>query len=149
MTGLLTINNKDAWTEFGTFLCETSADGRTNAAALLAVPSAKEITYVDFRERNGEDAPDDPQLKLQSIDRTLQICVTAPTEEQRTERYLSLLALLTSGWLDISVTGFGTYRMVYKQMDGEPEWYTARGGTCVAILRVTLHEPRPTLSNGG
>ena len=151
MTGLLTINGKDAWTEFGAFLCETSADGRVNAAALLAVPQAKEITYVDFRERDGEGAPDDPQLKLQSIDRTLQLCVTASTEVQRTERYRSLIKLLTSGWLDISVTGFGTYRMVYKQMYGEPEWYKAYGSTCIVIFNVTLHEPRPTFkqsSNG-
>ncbi len=143
LTGLLKINGKDLWTEFGAFLAETSADGRENMGQLLCVPPAKEVTYVDFRERDGEEYPEDPKLTLQAADRTLQLCVTASSETERLSRYRGLTALLTSGWLTVEVKDTGTYKMIYKQMEGQPEWYAVYGGGLAALLKVTLHEPSP------
>lgn len=53
LTGYLTINGTDVWTEYGAFLGETEEGGHVNMDALLRMPKAKDITTVDFRERNG------------------------------------------------------------------------------------------------
>ena len=52
MTGLCKINNTDIYTEYGVFLAETSASDTSNMSELMKTPEAKEITTVDFRERN-------------------------------------------------------------------------------------------------
>ena len=57
MTGLCKINNTDIYTEYGVFLAETSASDTSNMNELLRVPGAKDITTVDFRERNGVELP--------------------------------------------------------------------------------------------
>ena len=57
LTGYMVINGKDAWTEYSAFLCEDRPEDSTNVTELLKPPEMKEYTAVDFRERNGEELP--------------------------------------------------------------------------------------------
>ena len=58
MTGYMTINGKDAWTDYGAYLCEVSATEHVNMDELRKMPKMKPYTAVSFRERNGEQLPD-------------------------------------------------------------------------------------------
>ncbi len=49
----MTINGKDAWTEYSAFLCEDREEDNFNLSELLKPLEMKEYTAVDFRERNG------------------------------------------------------------------------------------------------
>ena len=144
LTGYLTVNGTDIWTGCHCFLAETERGGHTNMDALLRVPKAKEITTVDFRERNGVDLPADPNLKLSSIERTLQFWLSAQSDAVRLQRYRQALALFTSGKLAVAVKGYRTYNMVYLDMPAEPEWYTSCDGTLYGVLfSVKVLEPNP------
>lgn len=134
MTGYLTINAKDIWTEYGAFLAETSPDARTNMDALLRMPKAKEITTVDFRERDGVELPENPDMKLASIDRTLQFWLSAESETGRLQKYRGLVSLLASGKLTVEVKGYRTYRLIYQDMPTEPQWFAGYGRTRFAVL---------------
>ena len=67
LTGYLTINGTDVWTEYGAFLGETEEGGHVNMDALLRMPKAKDITTVDFRERNGVELPRSQNCKVRSM----------------------------------------------------------------------------------
>lgn len=145
LTGYLTINGKDIYTEYAAFLAETSSEDHTNMDNLLAMPAAKDITSVDFRERTGEDYPDDPDIQLSSIDRTLRFALKGVSEADRLEKYRGMMTLLVSGWLTFTVKSYRTYRMTYKSMDGEPAWYADRGSGAWVIFKVQFHEPKPEI----
>ncbi|MCF2599927.1 hypothetical protein I6E10_14795, partial [Phocaeicola barnesiae] len=87
LTGYMTINGTDIWTEYGVFLGEIEAGGHVNMDALLRVPKAKEITKVDFRERTGVELPDNPNVKLSSIERTLQFWLRSNNKYNRLQKY--------------------------------------------------------------
>lgn len=145
LTGFLTINGKDIFTEYAAFLAETSAEDHTNMDNLLAVPASKEITSVDFRERTGEDYPDNPDVQLSSIDRTLQFALKGVSEADRLAKYQAMMKLLVSGWLTFTVKSYRSYRMIYKAMDSEPAWYADRGDGAWVIFKVQFHEPKPEI----
>ena len=65
LTGYLTINGTDVWTEYGAFLGETEEGGHVNMDALLRMPKAKDITTVDFRERNGVELASEPEREAE------------------------------------------------------------------------------------
>ena len=83
LTGFLTINGTDVWTEYGAFLGETEEGGHVNMDALLRMPKAKDITTVEFRERNGVELPQNPDVKLSSIERTLQFWLRGTSAADR------------------------------------------------------------------
>lgn len=143
LTGYLIINAKDVWTEYGAFLAETSREAHTNMDALLRMPKAKDITMVDFRERDGVKLPDAPLMKLESIDRTLQFCIIAGSEAERLKRYRELLVLLTSGKLSMQVKGYRTYRMIYKDMPSEPQWFNPHAGPYRVVFSVKFTDYAP------
>ena len=58
LSGYMTINGKDASTEYGAFLCELGESEHTNMDELCKMPKMKAYTAVSFRERNGEQLPD-------------------------------------------------------------------------------------------
>lgn len=103
LTGFLTINGTDAWTEYGAFLGETEEGGHVNMDALLRMPSAKDITTVDFRERVGVELPLNPDVKLNSIERTLQFWLRGTSVTDRLDKYQRMMTLITSGMLAIAV----------------------------------------------
>lgn len=134
LTGYVTINGTDIWTKCGCFLAETSADAHANMDALLRMPKAKEVTTVDFRERDGVELPEDPDIRLSGIERTLQFWLAADTPDGRLQRYRQMLSLLVSGKLSVAVRGYRTYRMVYRDMPSDPEWVDGRGGRRFGVL---------------
>ena len=58
LTGYMTVNGKDAWTEYSAFLCEDRREDNFNFSELLKPLEMKAYTSVDFRERNGEELPE-------------------------------------------------------------------------------------------
>ncbi len=108
LTGYLTINGTDVWTEYGAFLGETEEGGHVNMDALLRMPKAKDITTVDFmpkakdittvdfRERNGVELPQNPNVKLGSIERTLQFWLRGSSAADRLDKYQRMMKLITS-----------------------------------------------------
>lgn len=146
LTGYMTINGTDIWTEYGVFLGETEAGGHVNMDALLRVPKAKEITKVDFRERTGVELPDNPNVKLSSIERTLQFWLRSNNKYNRLQKYQEFMSLITSGMLTISIKDYRTYKMVYQDMPIEPDWYVSyEGDRFYAIFQVKFLEPQPSI----
>lgn len=144
LTGYLTINGTDLWTQNHCFLAETERGGHVNMDALLRMPKAKEITTVDFRERNGVELPDNPNLKLSSIERTLQFWLSAQSAAVRLQRYKQVAALLVSGKLAMAVKNYRTYNLIYQDMPAEPEWYDSQDGSLYGVLfSVKFLEPQP------
>lgn len=146
LTGFLTINGTDVWTEYGAFLGETEEGGHVNMDALLRMPSAKDITTVDFRERVGVELPLNPDVKLSSIERTLQFFLRGTSVTDRLEKYQRMMTLITSGMLSISVKNYRTYKMVYQDMPADPSWYESyEGDRFYVLFSVKFMEPQPSI----
>lgn len=145
MTGLCKINNTDIYTEYGVFLAETSASETSNMSELMKMPEAKEITKVDFRERNGVELPQNVNIKYESIERTLQFCLTADNDSERLSNYRRFIKLLGSGKLTFDIAGCGQYTMVYRDAPSSPSWFKTYSGKSVAIFKVKFLEPQPSL----
>ena len=142
LTGFLTINGTDVWTEYG----ETEEGGHVNMDALLRMPSAKDITTVDFRERVGVELPLNPDVKLNSIERTLQFFLRGTSVTDRLEKYQRMMTLITSGMLSISVKNYRTYKMVYQDMPADPSWYESyEGDRFYVLFSVKFMEPQPSI----
>lgn len=124
LTGLLTINGTDVWTQYKAFLAEKD-NAHLNMDALLRLPKVKDITTVDFRERDGVDLPANVTIKLKSIERTLQFAIIASSEAERFTLYKSFLEKIRSGKLEMVVKYYRTYSMIYQEMPSDPEWYQA------------------------
>lgn len=146
LTGYLTINGTDVWTEYGAFLGETEEGGHVNMDALLRMPKAKDITTVDFRERVGVELPLNPDVKLNSIERTLQFFLRGTSVTDRLEKYQRMMTLITSGMLSISVKNYRTYKMVYQDMPADPSWYESyEGDRFYVLFSVKFMEPQPSI----
>lgn len=146
LTGFLTINGTDVWTEYGAFLGETEEGGHVNMDALLRMPSAKDITTVDFRERVGVELPLNPDVKLSSIERTLQFWLRGTSVTDRLDKYQRMMTLITSGMLAISVKNYRTYKMVYQDMPADPSWYESyEGDRFYVLFSVKFMEPQPSI----
>ena len=161
LTGYLTINGTDVWTEYGAFLGETEEGGHVNMDALLRMPKAKDITTVDFRERNGVELPQNPNVKLGSIERTLQFWLRGTSAADRLDKYQRMMTLITSGMLaiavknyrtynmvyqDMAVKNYRTYNMVYQDMPADPEWYESyEGDRFYVLFSVKFMEPQPSI----
>ncbi len=146
LTGFLTINGTDAWTEYGAFLGETEEGGHVNMDALLRMPSAKDITTVDFRERVGVELPLNPDVKLNSIERTLQFWLRGTSVTDRLDKYQRMMTLITSGMLAIAVKNYRTYNMVYQDMPADPSWYESyEGDRFYVLFSVKFMEPQPSI----
>lgn len=145
-TGFLLINGTDAWTEYGAFLGETEEGGHVNMDALLRMPKAKDITTVDFRERVGVELPQKPNVKLGSIERTLQFFLRGNSKDDRLDKYQRMMTLITSGMLAIAVKNYRTYNMVYQDMPADPEWYESyEGDRFYVLFSVKFMEPQPSI----
>lgn len=146
LTGFLLINGTDAWTEYGAFLGETEEGGHVNMDALLRIPSAKDITTVDFRERVGVEFPQNPDVKLSSIERTLQFWLRGTSAADRLDKYKRMMTLITSGMLAVSVKNYRTYNMVYQDMPADPSWYESyEGDRFYVLFSVKFLEPQPSI----
>lgn len=145
LTGYMSVNGTDLFTEYGAFLCELSATDCINMTALLKSPKMKTYTPVTYRERHGEQLPEVlPSPRYEAVDRTLQFAITANTDEARHGRYAALMERLSSGWLEMAVGGLRTYRM-YLSEPQEPAWYRHWNGndTYLCVFKAKFREPEP------
>ncbi|WP_455673765.1 hypothetical protein [Phocaeicola sp.] len=147
LTGYMAINGKDAWTEYGAFLAELSASEHSNMDELKKMPKMKAYTAVSFRERNGEQLPDElPSPQFEAIDRTLQFAIVADTDALRRSRYAALITALKAGWLTFKVKDMRDYKM-YMSEPSAPTWYKhlCESDKYVCVFKVKFREPEPSI----
>lgn len=114
--------------------------------ALLRMPKAKDITTVDFRERVGVELPQNPDVKLSSIERTLQFWLRGTSSADRLDKYQRMMTLITSGMLTINVKNYRIYKMLYQDMPAEPDWYESyEGDRFYVLFSLKFLEPQPSI----
>lgn len=102
--------------------------------------------HVDFRERVGVELPQNPDVKLNSIERTLQFWLRGTSAAERLDKYQRMMTLITSGMLAISVKNYRTYNMVYQDMPADPSWYESyEGDRFYVLFSVKYLEPQPSI----
>ena len=147
LTGYMVINGKDAWTEYSAFLCEDRPEDSTNVSELLKPPEMKEYTAVDFRERNGEELPEQlplPCCKARAL--TLYLAVCASSLPECEAKRLTLMKILMQGWVILQVKGISTeYRLYYKSATSADILTDAFDGSTVARWKIKFREPKPVL----
>ena len=145
LTGYMVINGKDAWTEYSAFLCEDRPEDSTNVTELLKPPEMKEYTAVDFRERNGEELPQQlPLPRCKPRDLTLYLAVYAPSLSGCEARRLALMQALIQGWVTLRVKGISIeYRLYYKSATPADILTDAFDGSTVARWKMKFREPEP------
>lgn len=144
MTGYMTMDGVDIWTAYRAFLCENEGE-HTNMDALLRMPKAKDVTTVDFREHNGVELPENPDLKLNSIERTLQFMIVATGAAQRLTLYRAFLSALMTGVKACMVKDYRTYNLLYQDMPSDPQWYNGLDGKFAVRFSVKFLEASPTV----
>lgn len=144
-TGFMTLNGKDAWTEYSAFLCEDRPEDNSNFSELTKPLEMKEYTAVDFRERNGEELPDElPPPCYKARDVTLYIAVHAPSLGLCNARRSALEEALRGGWINLRVKELpATFRMYYKTATVARLLTDVADGSILACLKVKFREPKP------
>lgn len=148
LKGLLYINDKDVYEEYGAFLTEEREGEFSNYEELLKPPAMKAYTAVAFREEDGEELPDVlPSPRFEARDVTLYFALVASTPTEWLQKYALFVAFLKAGWLNINVRELGkTYKMYYKQCSQYTQVTPLENGKEVAAkLKVLLREPKPVV----
>ena len=114
---------------------------RTQRCGTAAEPRSE----VDFRERNGVELPQNPDLKLNSIERTLQFMIVATSAAQRLTLYRAFLSALTTGIKACEVKDYRTYNLLYQDMPSDPQWYNGLDGKFAVRFSVKFLEASPTV----
>ena len=92
------------------------------------------------------ELPQNPNVKLCSIERTLQFWLRGNSASDRLDKYQRMMTLITSGMLAIAVKNYRTYNMVYQDMPADPEWYESyEGDRFYVLFSVKFMEPQPSI----
>ncbi|MCD7938658.1 MAG: hypothetical protein LUH50_00425 [Bacteroides intestinalis] len=144
LTGYVTINSKDAWTEYFAFLCEDKMDDNFNFEELQKPLEMKEYTTVEFRERDGEELPDElPSPRYKARDVTLYIAVYASTLSEYNTRRAAFMEAIRAGWVNLKVKDLpATYRFYYKGTT-DAKVITDVTGATIGRWKVKFREPKP------
>lgn len=148
LEGLLFINEKDVYKEYGIFLTESKMGEHENYDALLKPPAMKAYTTVSFREQDGEKLPDVLPLPcFEARDVTLYFALVADTRANWSARYTAFFTLLKSGWLNIRVPELDkTYRVYYKECSSyEQLTYLEDEAVYASRFKVKFREPKPAI----
>lgn len=145
LTGYMTLNGKDAWTEYFAFLCEDRREDNFNFGELLKPLEMKEYTAVDFRERNGEELPDElPDPCYKARDLTLYIAVQASSMTECRARSAAFVAALRAGWVNLKIKELpAVYKLYYKTVTDAKIVSDVHDGTTFACIKVKFREPKP------
>ena len=145
LTGYMTINGKDAWTEYSVFLCEDRQEDNFNSGELLKPPEMKDYTAVDFRERNGEELPDElPSPCYKARDVTLYIAVHASSLAACNARHAAFMEAIRTGWVNLKVKELSsTYKLYYKSAADVKVLTDAGDGAALACIKIKFREPKP------
>lgn len=145
LTGLMTLNGKDAWTEYSAFLCEDRREDSFNLGNLLKPLEMKEYTAVDFRERSGEELPETlPSPRYKARDVTLYMAVYASSLAGCETRRAALMEALCSGWVNLRLKGMSSaYKFYYKSSADTGIVTDVTCGTTVMKWKMKFREPNP------
>jgi len=143
--GLLYINNKDVYLEYGAFLTEDAEGKYANYSELLSSPKMKPYVSVDFREDDGEKLPDNlPHPAFEPRNVSLNFAILADTGAIFKNKYFAFISFLKSGWLNIQVPELSkTYKMYFLECSGYEQLTPIDGGQVAAKFKVKLREPVP------
>ncbi len=145
LTGYMTVNGKDAWTEYSAFLCEDRREDNFNFSELLKPLEMKGYTAVDFRERNGEELPEVlPSPCCKARDVTLYFAIYASSPEECETRRTALMKVMYSGWVNLQVKGrTSAYKFYYKSSSDFDTVTDVSGGIVVERWKMKFREPKP------
>ena len=143
-TGKLYINNHDAYTEYGVFLCSDRSGVYDNLSALLTPPSVKSYVTVNYRERDGEETEVE-ETRFEGRDLSPRFALVADSEAVFTLKYQRFIEEVKSGWLELRVTETGkTYRVYYVSSPGfVMKTRLKTTGRLLAIWTIKFREPKP------
>lgn len=147
LTGYMILNGKDAWTEYSAFLYEDKQEDNFNFGELQKPLEMKDYTTVDFRERNGEELPDElPAPCYKARDVTLYIGIYAGSQSECATRRTALMEALHTGWVNLKVKELpSAYKFYYKGCSDTKMQVDAINGNVVASWKVKFREPKPSL----
>lgn len=149
LKGLVLINGKDIWTEYGAFLTEEKKGGRENLTAILTPAKVKAHSGVNIRERHGVKYSAKLEPRNEEREVTLHFALFAKTREEWLRRYRSFIAFLkegSDGWLSVYLPELElTLRMFYVHCPGyKPLTYLWEEGVQASRFKVTFKEPEPS-----
>lgn len=149
LKGLVIINGKDIWTEFGAFLTEEKKGGRDNLTSIMAPSKVKSHVGVNIREHDGTKYSDKLDVKNEERDVTLLFAIFAGTRNEWQLRYRSFITFLKTGengWLSVRLPELGlTMRMFYVDCPGyKPLTYLYDEGVQASRFKVKFREPVPS-----
>ena len=149
LEGLVIINGRDIWKEFGVFLTEERRGGRENLAAIMAPAKTKGHVGVNIRERDGVKYSRVLSVANEERDVTLHVALVAGTREEWLARYRAFISFLKKGdggWLTVALPELAlSMRMFYVSSSSyKPLTYLWREGVQASRFRVTLREPEPS-----
>lgn len=133
LKGQLRINGKDAYSEWGISMDDTSL------SALMTPPAVKSYITNDDRMKHGRTFLESP-VYVDSRDLTLQLNLTARDESQFFKRYASFCEILAKGRLDIE-TSFQQgviYHCVYQSCSQFSQFMRGIGKF---VLKITETNP--------
>ncbi len=147
MNGLLYINGRDVWSDFGAWLTEEKEGDTKNYSALQKPPATKSHVAVSFREQDGEKLPEKLVQKWEPRDIALKFAVAAADKASfiaRRDAFVSFLKEGTDGWLDMRVPELGrTYRIHYKDCSDYEHLEDIGDGMVAARFTIKFREPNP------
>ena len=144
LNNLLNINGKDAWTAFHAFLGERNGESK-NMNVLMRTPGIKELTTVDFHERDGIELPEQIKLSYKAIERPLQFWIIEHSLTELTAKYNAFMKIITAGKVVMTITGWRTYHLIYQDMAQQPEIFHEPGRVAAALFTIKFLEPKPTI----
>lgn len=149
LKGLVIINDKDIWTEFGAFLTEEKEGGRDNLTSIMAPSKVKSHVGVNIREHDGTKYSGTLDVRNEERDVTLHFAIFAGTKNEWLLRYRSFIAFLKTGekgWLSVRLPELGlTMRMFYVESSSyRPLTYLYREGVQASRFKVRFREPDPS-----
>lgn len=149
LEGLVIINGRDIWKEFGVFLTEERRGGRENLAAIMAPAKTKGHVGVNIRERDGVKYSRVLSVANEERDVTLHVALVAGTQAEWLARYRAFISFLKKGdggWLTVALPELAlSMRMFYVSSGSyKPLTYLWREGLQASRFKVTLREPEPS-----
>ncbi len=149
LEGLLTINGRDPYLDFGAFLAEAEAGGHTNYDALLKGPKLKQQHTVSYRDRNGVRLPAKLVQRWEARAVALRFAIVAPdaaTFEQRYYGFLEFLRQGEDGYLTLHLKELARTWKLYLTECSDYSQLTAFDGEVVGLFTATFSEPVPDFS---
>lgn len=149
LEGLVIINGRDIWKEFGVFLTEERRGGRENLTAIMAPAKVKGHVGVNIRERDGVKYSQVLSVANEERDVTLHVALVAGTRAEWLARYRAFISFLKKGdggWLTVALPELAlSMRMFYVSSSSyKPLTYLWREGLQASRFKVTLREPEPS-----